>query len=150
MKLRLGQIEILPSGEEGPRLLDESKIMKIRGIPFLTVSEFIRAKLKAWVMYAEPYLSVLLDLLEFPVVVQIMTLKTSFLSLLDIGTGSTSIVSMNRTCIFLSHVTRLQQRRGSLYERSMECECKLGCIQGGPPNLEKHSGSDFFVKRFGT
>jgi hypothetical protein len=46
------KIEILPAGEEGPRRLDESTVMNIHGIPFLTVSEFIRAKLKCWVMYA--------------------------------------------------------------------------------------------------
>ncbi|KDQ59993.1 hypothetical protein JAAARDRAFT_592781 [Jaapia argillacea MUCL 33604] len=42
------EIEILPAGEEGPRHLDSSTTMAIRGIPFLTVSEFIRAKLKTW------------------------------------------------------------------------------------------------------
>ncbi|THH10629.1 hypothetical protein EW145_g1210 [Phellinidium pouzarii] len=41
-------IEILPAGEEGPRHLDDSTIALIRGIPFLTVSEFLRAKIKAW------------------------------------------------------------------------------------------------------
>lgn len=45
------QIEILPAGEEGPRRLDEATTMMIRGIPFLTVSEFIRAKLRTWAMY---------------------------------------------------------------------------------------------------
>lgn len=42
------EIEILPAGEEGPRRLDEATTMIIRGIPFLTVSEFIRAKLRTW------------------------------------------------------------------------------------------------------
>jgi len=42
------EIEILPAGEEGPRRLDESTTVIIRGIPFLTVSEFIRAKLRTW------------------------------------------------------------------------------------------------------
>jgi len=41
-------IEILPAGEEGPRRLDGTTTMVIRGIPFLTVSEFIRAKLRTW------------------------------------------------------------------------------------------------------
>src|ERR1700722_17925789 len=45
------QIEILPAGEEGPRHLQEPRtVMRIGDIPFLTVSEFIRAKMKAWVM----------------------------------------------------------------------------------------------------
>lgn len=51
----LAKIEILPAGEEGPRRLDESTVMKIHGIPFLTVSEFIRAKLKCWIMYAATF-----------------------------------------------------------------------------------------------
>ncbi|KIM78237.1 hypothetical protein PILCRDRAFT_824716 [Piloderma croceum F 1598] len=42
------EIEILPAGEEGPRRLDGTTTMIIRGIPFLTVSEFIRAKLRTW------------------------------------------------------------------------------------------------------
>lgn len=46
------QIEILPAGEAGPRHLDTSTVMKIQGIPFLTITEFIRAKLKTWMMYA--------------------------------------------------------------------------------------------------
>ncbi|THH30843.1 hypothetical protein EUX98_g3342 [Antrodiella citrinella] len=41
-------IEILPAGEEGPRRLDGSTVVLIGGIPFLTISEFLRAKLKAW------------------------------------------------------------------------------------------------------
>lgn len=45
------QIEILPAGETGPRHLDTSTVMKMQNIPFLTVSEFIRAKLNSWVMY---------------------------------------------------------------------------------------------------
>lgn len=48
----LCQIEILPAGEEGPLRLDASTTAIIQGIPFLTVSEFIRAKLKTWIMYA--------------------------------------------------------------------------------------------------
>lgn len=44
------EIEILPAGESGPRHLDTSTVMKIQGVPFLTVSEFIRAKLKTWVI----------------------------------------------------------------------------------------------------
>ena len=45
------QIEILPAGETGPRHLDTSTVMKIQNVPFLTISEFVRAKLKTWVMY---------------------------------------------------------------------------------------------------
>ncbi|KAF8156850.1 hypothetical protein B0H34DRAFT_475516 [Crassisporium funariophilum] len=44
------EIEILPAGETGPRHLDTSTVMKIQGVPFLTVSEFVRAKLKTWVI----------------------------------------------------------------------------------------------------
>ncbi|KIM69485.1 hypothetical protein SCLCIDRAFT_1207914 [Scleroderma citrinum Foug A] len=42
------EIEILPAGEHGPRRLDASTTMSLKGIPFLTLSEFIRDKLKAW------------------------------------------------------------------------------------------------------
>ncbi|KAF8555488.1 hypothetical protein OG21DRAFT_896290 [Imleria badia] len=42
------EIEILPAGEHGPRRLDASTTMQIKGIPFLTLSEFVRDKLKAW------------------------------------------------------------------------------------------------------
>jgi len=44
------EIEILSAGEEGPRRLDANTIMNIRGLPFLSVSEYIRAKLKSWAM----------------------------------------------------------------------------------------------------
>ncbi|KAF8970436.1 hypothetical protein BDZ97DRAFT_94223 [Flammula alnicola] len=43
-------IEILPAGETGPRHLDTSTVMKVQDVPFLTVSEFIRAKLNTWVI----------------------------------------------------------------------------------------------------
>ncbi|KAJ4479371.1 hypothetical protein J3R30DRAFT_3477798 [Lentinula aciculospora] len=43
-------IEILPAGEAGPRRLDASTVVKIQGVPFLTISEFIRAKLKTWMI----------------------------------------------------------------------------------------------------
>ncbi|KIP03399.1 hypothetical protein PHLGIDRAFT_26148 [Phlebiopsis gigantea 11061_1 CR5-6] len=43
-------IEILPAGEEGPRRLDQSTVTLLAGIPVLTFSEFIRAKLKAWII----------------------------------------------------------------------------------------------------
>ncbi|KZS97318.1 hypothetical protein SISNIDRAFT_529784 [Sistotremastrum niveocremeum HHB9708] len=41
-------IEILPAGEEGPRRLDSNTVTPIRGVPFLNITEFIRAKLRAW------------------------------------------------------------------------------------------------------
>ncbi|GLB39094.1 hypothetical protein LshimejAT787_0602560 [Lyophyllum shimeji] len=43
-------IEILAAGESGPRRLDSTTVMKIQGVPFLTASEFIRAKLKSWII----------------------------------------------------------------------------------------------------
>lgn len=43
-------IEILAAGESGPRHLDNKTVMKIQGVPFLTISEFIRAKLKSWII----------------------------------------------------------------------------------------------------
>jgi len=46
------EIEILPAGETGPRHLDSTTVMKLQGLPFLTISEFIRSKLKTWMMYA--------------------------------------------------------------------------------------------------
>ena len=45
---RHSQIEIVPAGEEGPRNLDTTTIMAIKGVPFLSVTEFIRAKLRVW------------------------------------------------------------------------------------------------------
>lgn len=44
------EIEILPAGEAGPRRLDGSTVIMIGGVPFLTVSEFIRAKIKTWAL----------------------------------------------------------------------------------------------------
>ncbi|KAK0449612.1 uncharacterized protein EV420DRAFT_1707719 [Desarmillaria tabescens] len=44
------EIEILPAGEAGPRRLNGSTVMKIHGVPFLTISEFVRAKLKSWMI----------------------------------------------------------------------------------------------------
>lgn len=43
-------IEILPAGEAGPRRLDSSTVTKVHDIPFLSVSEFIRAKLNSWMI----------------------------------------------------------------------------------------------------
>ncbi|KAF7338766.1 hypothetical protein MSAN_02199100 [Mycena sanguinolenta] len=47
------EIEILPAGETGPRHLDSRTVMKLQGLPFLTISEFIRTKLKTWMIRAE-------------------------------------------------------------------------------------------------
>jgi len=47
------EIEILPAGEGGPRHLNEATVMRYQGIPFLTMSEFIRAKLKNWMIRAQ-------------------------------------------------------------------------------------------------
>ncbi|KAF8735294.1 hypothetical protein AX14_002331 [Amanita brunnescens Koide BX004] len=44
------EIEILPSGEAGPRRLDATTVMRVHGVPFLTISEFIRAKLNTWMI----------------------------------------------------------------------------------------------------
>ncbi|KAI0674640.1 hypothetical protein C8Q78DRAFT_608367 [Trametes maxima] len=41
-------IEILVAGEEGPRRLDSSTVMVVGNVPFLTITEFLRAKVKAW------------------------------------------------------------------------------------------------------
>ncbi|KAJ6469385.1 hypothetical protein C8R45DRAFT_430086 [Mycena sanguinolenta] len=47
------EIEVLPAGETGPRHLDSRTVMKLQGLPFLTISEFIRTKLKTWMIRAE-------------------------------------------------------------------------------------------------
>ena len=44
------KIEILPAGEHGPRRLDGSTTTQLQAIPFLSHSEFVRAKLKTWSM----------------------------------------------------------------------------------------------------
>ncbi|KAL1743978.1 hypothetical protein HDZ31DRAFT_39685 [Schizophyllum fasciatum] len=44
------RIEILPSGETGPLLLDDTAIMMMKGVPFLNFSELIRARLKSWMI----------------------------------------------------------------------------------------------------
>ena len=45
------KIEILPAGEEGPRKLDQTTVSIVQGLPFLSTSEFIRAKIRAWSLY---------------------------------------------------------------------------------------------------
>ncbi len=91
------QIEVLPAGEEGPRRLDSGTVMTVAGLPVLTMSEFIRAKLKAWVMYASID-SFRVSLSSFLVGVWTTMLKTSCTRSLVIGIGWTSTGSLNRTC----------------------------------------------------
>ncbi|KAL5476897.1 hypothetical protein ACEPAI_3083 [Sanghuangporus weigelae] len=45
-------IEIIPAGEGGPRRLDDATTTRIRALPFLTVSEFLRAKVNSWALRA--------------------------------------------------------------------------------------------------
>ncbi|OCB85028.1 hypothetical protein A7U60_g7985 [Sanghuangporus baumii] len=47
-----GRIEIIPAGEGGPRRLDDATTTRIRALPFLTVSEFLRAKVNSWALRA--------------------------------------------------------------------------------------------------
>jgi hypothetical protein len=49
------QIEILAAGESGPRRLDALTVAIVSRVPFLTTSEFVRAKLKAWMMCVTCY-----------------------------------------------------------------------------------------------
>ncbi|KAG8739592.1 hypothetical protein FRC10_005393 [Ceratobasidium sp. 414] len=42
------QIEICVAGEEGPRNLSTQTVMALQGLPFLSVTEFMRAKLRVW------------------------------------------------------------------------------------------------------
>ena len=49
------QIEILAAGESGPRRLDALTVAIVSRVPFLTTSEFVRAKLNAWMMYVTCY-----------------------------------------------------------------------------------------------
>ncbi|TRM60359.1 hypothetical protein BD626DRAFT_131352 [Schizophyllum amplum] len=44
------EFEILPAGETGPRRLTSNTVMKIQGVPFLTVTEYVRAKLTSWII----------------------------------------------------------------------------------------------------
>ncbi|KAI0030236.1 hypothetical protein K488DRAFT_79723 [Vararia minispora EC-137] len=44
------EIEILSAGEDGPRRLDSMNITIMHGVPWLSMSEFVRAKLKAWMI----------------------------------------------------------------------------------------------------
>lgn len=46
------EFEVLPAGEGGPRRLDASKVMDMHGVPFLNVTEFLRAKTKTWIRCA--------------------------------------------------------------------------------------------------
>ncbi|KAH9059551.1 hypothetical protein EDB87DRAFT_765179 [Lactarius vividus] len=44
------EIEILAAGETGPRRLDALTVAFVSRVPFLTTSEFVRAKLNAWMI----------------------------------------------------------------------------------------------------
>ncbi|KAF8500431.1 hypothetical protein F5888DRAFT_1801952 [Russula emetica] len=44
------EIEILAAGESGPRRLDALTVAIVSRVPFLTTSEFVRAKLNAWMI----------------------------------------------------------------------------------------------------
>ncbi|KAF8605650.1 hypothetical protein BDV93DRAFT_438584 [Ceratobasidium sp. AG-I] len=42
------EIEICIAGEEGPRNLNPQTVMAVQNLPFLSVTEFMRAKLRVW------------------------------------------------------------------------------------------------------
>ncbi|QRV81832.1 hypothetical protein RhiJN_24275 [Ceratobasidium sp. AG-Ba] len=42
------EIEICVAGEEGPRNLNPQTVMAVQNLPFLSVTEFMRAKLRVW------------------------------------------------------------------------------------------------------
>ncbi|KAG9103961.1 hypothetical protein FRC06_006571 [Ceratobasidium sp. 370] len=42
------EIEICVAGEEGPRNLNAQTVMALQNLPFLSVTEFMRAKLRVW------------------------------------------------------------------------------------------------------
>ncbi|KAL1743977.1 hypothetical protein HDZ31DRAFT_83019 [Schizophyllum fasciatum] len=44
------EFEIFPAGETGPLRLTRQTVMKIQGVPFLTISEYVRAKLNTWII----------------------------------------------------------------------------------------------------
>ncbi|KAH7100097.1 hypothetical protein BKA62DRAFT_707599 [Auriculariales sp. MPI-PUGE-AT-0066] len=46
--------EVKTAGEAGPRKLDETTTMTLHDVPWLTVTEFVRAKLKEWTVRAAP------------------------------------------------------------------------------------------------
>ncbi|KAF9515127.1 hypothetical protein BS47DRAFT_1294320 [Hydnum rufescens UP504] len=47
------EIEIILAGERGPRRLDQTTIQLIQQVPFLTPTEFMRAKVKVWAISAQ-------------------------------------------------------------------------------------------------
>jgi hypothetical protein len=47
----LTQIEILNAGETGPKRLNRANVMVINQLPFLSISEFIRAKINVWLAH---------------------------------------------------------------------------------------------------
>jgi len=44
------EIEILKAGETGPKKLQSSNVMLMNGVPFLSISEFLRAKMNDWLL----------------------------------------------------------------------------------------------------
>ncbi|KZV73938.1 hypothetical protein PENSPDRAFT_674402 [Peniophora sp. CONT] len=44
------EIEILVAGETGPRRIDAMNVTYLHGVPWLSFTEFVRAKLKAWMV----------------------------------------------------------------------------------------------------
>jgi len=92
------QIEILPAGETGPRRLDATTVMKVQGVPFLTISEFIRAKLKSWTMYAFFICcQVFINHVSLLAEAWTATHRTSLISSIVTGIVSTSIEYLNKT-----------------------------------------------------
>jgi len=47
-------IEVVLAGERGPRRLDETTVTLIRHCPFLTATEFLRAKIRVWAIGHDP------------------------------------------------------------------------------------------------
>ncbi|KAF8588205.1 hypothetical protein K439DRAFT_1613776 [Ramaria rubella] len=59
------KFEVLPAGEEGPRHLNASRVMLMHNVPFLNVTEFLRAKMKAWIRSQEDATQVIFVLTQF-------------------------------------------------------------------------------------
>ncbi|KAF8734918.1 hypothetical protein RHS02_06550, partial [Rhizoctonia solani] len=47
-------IEICVAGEEGPRNLNPQTVMALQNLPFLSVTEFMRAKVRVWANRSNP------------------------------------------------------------------------------------------------
>lgn len=126
--MSLRKIEILPAGETGPRRLDATTIMKIQGVPFLTISEFVRAKLKVWAMYVLYFLVFVVNSRSSTTVaIKIARRKTLFISCRVIGTASTSIVFRRTTWSHLSNEIWRQHQLGWRLKRNTECSVAKYC-----------------------